>query len=220
MRVIGYTRVSTDEQGRSGLGLAAQRRTIEERSAGKGWEVIWMSDEGASAKNLARPELQRALVALESGQANAIVVAKLDRLSRSVMDFGHLVEISRKQRWGLVVLDFDFDTTTAAGRMFAGVMMQFAQFERELASERTVAALAAARERGVRLGRPRSLSPASEARVRELRRAGHSFAAVADVLNAEDCPTAHGGRWHASTVARIVKREEVDVRGAGSRTAR
>ncbi|MER3389670.1 MAG: recombinase family protein [Microcella sp.] len=207
MRVIGYTRVSTDEQGRSGLGLAAQRRSIEDHALAKGWEVTWMSDEGASAKSLARPALQRALGALKAGEAEAIVVAKLDRLSRSVMDFGHLVELSRKQQWGLVVLDFDLDTTTAAGRMFAGVMMQFAQFERELASERTVAALAAARERGVQLGRPRSLPATSEARLHELRAEGLTLVATAEALNAEGVPTAHGGRWHASTVARIAKRQ-------------
>lgn len=70
------------------------------------------------------------------------------------------MERSRAEGWGLVVLDFDLDTTTPAGRMFAGVMMQFAQFERELASERTIAALAAARDRGVQLGRPRTLPEA------------------------------------------------------------
>ena len=211
MKVIGYTRVSTEEQGRSGLGLAAQRRTIEDHALAKGWDVQWMSDEGASAKSLVRPALQRALAVLKAGEAEAIVVAKLDRLSRSVMDFGHLVEVSRKQKCGLVVLDFDLDTTTAAVRMFAGVMMQFAQFERELIGERTVAALAAARERGVQLGRPRSLAAESEARLHELRDSGMTLVATAEALNAEAVPTAHGGRWHASTVARISKRPRAEV---------
>ena len=172
MKVIGYTRVSTSDQSRSGLGLAAQRSAIEDHALAKGWEMVWLTDEAASAKTLDRPAMQTALGMLARGEADALVSAKLDRVSRSVIDFGHLLELSRKQKWGLVVLDFDIDTTTAAGRMFAGVMMQFAQFERELASERTVAALAAARERGLHLGRPRSLpghqrgTPARIARVR------------------------------------------------------
>lgn len=211
MRVIGYTRVSTDEQGRSGLGLAAQRRAIEELALAKGWEVQWYTDEGASAKSLDRPAMQRALAALNAGEADAIVAAKLDRLSRSVVDFGTLLDESRrksrkKHPWGIVVLDFDLDTTTATGRMLAGILMQFAQFERELTSERTVAALAAARERGVQLGRPRSLPAESEARLHALRAEGRTLAATAEALNAEGVPTAHGGRWHASTVARILAR--------------
>jgi len=89
--------------------------------------------------------------------------------------------------------------------------MQFAQFERELIGERTVAALAAARERGVQLGRPRSLAAESEARLHELRDSGMTLVATAEALNAEAVPTAHGGRWHASTVARISKRPRAEV---------
>lgn len=207
MKVIGYTRVSTDEQGRSGLGLAAQRRALEDQALAKGWEVTWMSDEGASGKNLARPALQRALAALKAGEAEALVVAKLDRLSRSMQDFTNLLQTAMKQKWALVALDVGMDTTTPSGELVAHVMASVAHWERRVISDRTSAALAAARERGVQLGRPRSLPATSEARLHELRAEGLTLAATAEALNAEGVPTAHGGRWHASTVARIAKRQ-------------
>jgi len=206
VKVIGYTRVSTDEQGRSGLGLAAQRRAIEDHALAKGWDVTWLVDSGKSGKSLARPALVQALEMLRRHEADALVVAKFDRLSRSTVDFGGLVATSLRQRWDIVVLDFAIDTTTASGRGVANILMSVAQMESELIGERTVAALAAARERGVQLGRPRSLPEASEARLHELRAEGLSLVATAEALNAEGVPTAHGGRWHASTVARIDKR--------------
>lgn len=213
MKVIGYTRVSTDEQGRSGLGLAAQRSAIEAHATAKGWDVTWLSDEGASAKSLDRPALQTALAALNAGEAQAIVAAKLDRLSRSVVDFGALLEASRRrgrkrQPWGIVVLDFDLDTTTATGRMLAGILMQFAQFERELIGERTSAALAAARDRGVRLGRPPAIPAAVESRMRDMHTRGLGPKRIADRLNADAVPTVRGGAWQPSTVARVLRRKE------------
>lgn len=209
MRVIAYRRVSTEEQSRSGLGLAAQQDAITAHAVAKGWEVEWIEDEGVSAKSLDRPGLTRALAELKSGRADAIVAAKLDRLSRSVMDFGHMLELSRKQRWGIVVLDFDLDTTTAAGRMFAGVMMQFAQFERELIGERTKAALAAARAKGVRLGREVEIPPEVESQVREMWERGYSLAKIAARLTEQGVPTARGGQWQGSTIRRVIDRMEV-----------
>ncbi|MGV8881127.1 MAG: recombinase family protein [Rhodoglobus sp.] len=206
MKVIAYRRVSTEDQSRSGLGMDAQRETILSQANARGWEVEWIEDEGVSAKSLDRPGLLAALASLKSGDAQAIVASKLDRLSRSVMDFGHLLELSRKQKWGIVVLDFDLDTTTAAGRMFAGVMMQFAQFERELIGERTRAALSAAQARGVQLGAPVAISPAIETRVIEMWERGYSLARIAQTLTADDTPTVKGGAWAASTISRIIKR--------------
>ncbi len=82
MKVIGYLRVSTDEQADSGLGLAAQRSGITIAARSRGWQVRWVEDAGYSAKNLDRPGVQAALSALAKGDADALVVAKLDRLSR------------------------------------------------------------------------------------------------------------------------------------------
>lgn len=206
MRVIGYTRVSTDEQGRSGLGLAAQRQAIERHCAARDWDVTWMSDEGVSAKSLARPALQEALSVVRRHEAEAVVVAKLDRLSRSVQDFAGLLDSARKQGWAIVAIDLGVDTTTSAGELVANVMAAVAQWERRAIGERTSAALRAAQARGVHVGRPASLDAVVEERLLSLREDGLSLARIAALLNAENVPGAHGGRWHPSTVARVLRR--------------
>lgn len=207
-KVIGYVRVSTEEQGRSGLGLEAQRATIARMADAHDWDVTWVEDAGASGKSLNRPGLQAALTALKAGQADALVVAKLDRLSRSVHDFAGLLLVARREGWALNALDMGVDTTTSAGTMVAHVMIAVAEWERAVIGDRTSAALQAAQARGVKLGRPRSVSKEVEMRVFELRAAGLSYARVAEQLNVEAVPTAHGGRaWHASTVSRILNRK-------------
>lgn len=206
--VIGYTRVSTEEQGRSGLGLAAQRHAIATHAAAKGWDVLWLCDEGLSAKSLDRPALQEALGLLKHGEAQAIVVSKLDRLSRSAQDFAGLLAVARKQKWAVNALDVGVDTTTPGGELVANVMAAVAQWERRAIGERTSVALRAAQARGVKLGRPRAISEDAETRVYEFRARGMSYKRIATRLNAENVPTAHGGSWHASTVSRLLNRDK------------
>ena len=138
-RVVGYIRVSTEEQADSGLGLEAQRSAIENECLRRGWELAEVyEDAGASGKSLTgRPALQQALAAVRGHDAGALVVAKLDRLSRSLLDFAALMEDARKGEWSLVILDLGVDTTTPSGEMIANVMATFAQFERRLIGERT-----------------------------------------------------------------------------------
>ena len=158
MQVIGYVRVSTDEQSTSGAGLAAQRAAIEAECARRGWQLVTtFEDAGYSAKDLKRPGVQEALDTLQRGEAGALVVAKLDRLSRSMLDFTAIMATATKQSWALVALDCAVDTTTPAGEAMANVLATFAQFERRLIGQRTREALAAKRAAGVRLGRPLSL---------------------------------------------------------------
>ncbi|GGR28870.1 recombinase family protein [Agromyces mediolanus] len=210
-RVYGYLRVSKADRNRdTSLGIEAQQAKIERHAELKGWEVVgWFIDNGVSGKDTDRPGLQALLSALSARpkvrEADGVVAAKLDRLSRSVVDFGALLEASRRQKWSIVVLDFDLDTRSAVGRLIAGVLIQFAQFERELIGERTSDALRALAASGVKLGRPRTLSKTAQLRLFELRANGLSLVKIADQLNTEHVPTAHGGRWHASTVARILK---------------
>jgi DNA invertase Pin-like site-specific DNA recombinase len=112
----------------------------------------------------------------------------------------------KKHPWGIVVLDFDLDTTTATGRMLAGILMQFAQFERELIGERTSAALQAAKSRGVRLGRPPTIDLATARRILTLRRSGLSTVKIAAQLNVEGVPTIGGRPWQPSTITRVLSR--------------
>jgi DNA invertase Pin-like site-specific DNA recombinase len=191
LNVVGYTRVSTQEQGDSGLGLEAQRAAIVLYCTQRGWTLDTVYQDVASGAKLAgRPELDQAL----NHQADAIIVAKLDRLSRSLLDFASLLERSRTEGWALVALDLGVDTSTAAGEMMANVVASFAQYERRRISERTVDALKAARERGVKLGAPRTIPAEVEADIiarvargvpyREIRGStGYSLGTISRILN-------------------------------------
>src|SRR6184192_2969595 len=176
MRVLGYVRVSTDEQSGSGAGLEAQRRAIAAECERRGWHLVEVvEDAGFSAKDLKRPGIQEALRVLKEGDAKALVAAKLDRLSRSMIDFTGLMATAQKQGWALVALDCAVDTTTPAGEAMANVLATFAQFERRLISQRTREALAQKKAQGVRLGRPPKLPAAVRTRIRRRRRAGKSL---------------------------------------------
>jgi DNA invertase Pin-like site-specific DNA recombinase len=132
-------------------------------------------------------------------------VAKLDRLSRSMADFTRLMERSWKKGWALVALDLGVDTTTPAGEMIANSVANFSQFERRLIGQRTKDALAVKKAQGVQLGRPRTMSDKVVRKIERLRAKGVSIRGIAERLNAEGVPTAHGGaRWHASTVQKTL----------------
>lgn len=204
MKAIGYVRVSTDEQGDSGLGLAAQVETIEREAARRGWTLCEVFQDVASGKSLrGRVNFGLAMRLLEQGEAEVLIVAKLDRLSRSVSDFAAILAESQQRRWALDVCDLGVDTTTPSGKMVAQVMMVLAEWEREMIGERTKNALRQARSKGTRLGRPSNVSADTRRMIRMLRRSGLSYAKVAEQLTAEGVPTAQGGAWRASTVRKI-----------------
>lgn len=206
--VIGYLRVSTEEQAHSGLGLDAQRETIQRYADSHGWEVVWYEDAGISAKSLDRPALQAALERLHPKKRDVagIVVAKLDRLSRSVHDFSGLLALAQKRGWSVVAIDLGVDTSTPTGKLVANVMMSVAEWEREIIGQRTSAALQIAKRNGVKLGRPATLPDSTATRLRVLRAEGQSFRAIAEQLNAEGVPAALGGVWHTSTVSKTLAR--------------
>jgi DNA invertase Pin-like site-specific DNA recombinase len=208
MRVIGYVRVSTEEQAVSGAGLEAQRRAIVAECRRRGWELVeTIEDAGYSAKDLKRPGVQEALRALEAGDVKALVVAKLDRLSRSMLDFAALMATAQKQNWALVALDCAVDTSTRAGEAMAHVLATFGQFERRLIGQRTREALAAKKAAGVRLGRPPTVSKKVVRRIQRLRARGLSLRAIADELNEGKVPTGQGGKqWYAATVRGVLVR--------------
>jgi|SRR5581483_3723236 len=206
MRVLGYVRVSSEEQGESGAGLEAQRRAIVAECERRGWQIVGViEDAGFSAKDLKRPGIQEALRVLREGDAKALVAAKLDRLSRSMLDFTALMATATKQGWALVALDC-VDTTTPAGEAMANILATFAQFERRLISQRTREALAVKRSQGVRLGRPPTMPREVVERIRRERAEGRTLAAIANGLNEDQVPTAQGGlRWYPATVRHVVR---------------
>lgn len=206
VRVLGYVRVSTEEQAVSGAGMEAQRAAIRAEAERRGWDVIEVvEDAGWSAKDLRRPGIAHALDLLRDGGADTLVVAKLDRLSRSMLDFAQLMETARKQSWAVVALDVNVDTTTPSGEMVAGVTAVVAQYERRLIGQRTRDGLAAKRAAGVKLGRPSLLPDDVAARISTARAEGLSLRGIADALNEDGVPTGQGGaRWYASSVKAVL----------------
>ncbi len=202
-RVVGYLRVSTNEQVESGLGLDAQRAAIHAEVVRRGWTLVQLyADEGVSGGVAPedRPGLSQALQEVQSGRAGTLVAAKLDRVSRSVADFAGLMERAQREGWNLRVLDLDIDLSTENGEMMGGVMASFAQWERRLIARRTREALAAKRAQGVRLGPPRTIPPPVVRRIIEERADGRTYPAIAAGLNADKVPTSRGGVWRASSV--------------------
>ncbi len=213
-RVIAYLRVSTAEQAVSGLGLAAQRAAIESEATRRGWtDVHYIADEGHSAKSLRRPGITAALAELAAGRAGVLVAAKLDRLSRSTLDFADLMERGRAEGWTLLALDVPLDTSaTPMGEAMASMVVTFAQLERRLIGQRTKAALAVLQAQGVRLGRPSTLAPEVLARIVAEYAAGVSQSAIARGLDADGVPTAQGGaRWYPATVAKVLRSQDAEA---------
>jgi DNA invertase Pin-like site-specific DNA recombinase len=134
------------------------------------------------------------------------MVAKLDRLTRSVHDATGLMAKAEHCGWGLVALDAPVDTTTPQGAAMAQVLAVFAELERRLIGERTKAALAVRKSQGVHLGRPQTLPTDVRNRIRSMRQSGMTLAAIAAQLNAERIPTSQGGaQWWPATIRAIIQ---------------
>lgn len=231
-KVIGYVRVSTEGQADGGVSLDAQRQKLEAYALALDLELVGViEDAGFSAKTLARPGLRLALEHLADGRASGLLIAKLDRLTRSVRDLGLLVDEYFGARFSLLSVGDAIDTRTAAGRLVLNVLTSVAQWEREATSERTREALAHLRREGVRLGRPalgwtrtnerdtegRLLvhelddEVATVNRIVELRGHGLSLHAIASTLTNEGRRTKRGGAWRPVTVHRVLRRHACDT---------
>ncbi len=204
--MIGYLRASTEEQARSGLGLDAQRESIRSYASAHSWDVAWYEDAGLSAKSLDRPQLQAALSRLNESvrkrDVDGIIVAKLDRLSRSVVDFAGVLEQARARKWALIAIYLGADTSTPPGELVANVMMSVAQWERRVIGERTSAAMQAAKRQGKHMGRVSALPQSTGHRLLALR----ETRTLAAALNAEGITTATGVPWSANSVAKVQRR--------------
>lgn len=223
---VAYYRVSTARQGRSGLGLDAQKQSVMDYLNGGRWKLVGEYTEVESGGNNARPELAKALAACRIFGAT-LVVAKLDRLSRDASFLLNLKAAGAR----FVIADMP-----QANELTVDLFAVLAQHERRVISERTKAALAAAKRRGVKLGNPahldrrarlkgsvagnaaRSATAAQRAAdlgpiVAELRAAGaNTLRALATALNARQIPATRGGAWSAPQVQRLLAR--LDSRAA------
>ena len=227
-RVVGYVRVSTEEQAKEGISLEAQRAKLEAYCLAMDLDLVAVrGDAGASAKSLRkRPGLAEALGDLEEGRADAIIVCKLDRLTRSVRDLGDLVERYFASRFILLSLTDSIDTRTAGGRLVLNVLASVSQWEREAIGERTRETLTYLKTQGVRLGGEglgwRRTSERDEegravvvedlaeravlARIKALKAAGLSLRVICARLEAEGVAAKRGGRWVPGTLSKILRR--------------
>jgi DNA invertase Pin-like site-specific DNA recombinase/peptidoglycan hydrolase-like protein with peptidoglycan-binding domain len=203
MRALGYASVpdtSPDEPGQ----LRDQVRRIDSYCEEHGWrllEVVHDNDNG-NGKALERPGLLYALDRISRGQAACLVVPRLERLSRSVPDFGRVIEAVRRSGGRLVVMDVGLDTASSHGELAAKTLVSIGAWERRKVAERTRKGLAAARARGSATGRPAVNDvPGLKERIVEMRAQGMTLQAIADQLNAERVPTIRGGmQWRPSSV--------------------
>lgn len=211
MRVVGYTRVSTEEQAQGGISLAAQEAKVRGYCALYEHDLVdLVVDAGESASSLKRPGLQRVLGMLERGEADGLVVTQLDRLTRSISDWLELLQrfFAEGRRYTLLSVGDYVDTSTPIGRFILLVRVAVSQLEREMGSDRTRAALSHKKDKGERLGAPAMADPETLARVLELHLAGHSRRSICRVLTAEGYKTLKGGDWSPSTVSAMLRRLE------------
>jgi len=227
-RFVTYYRVSTQQQGRSGLGLEAQAATVAGHVARVGGEVVARFTEVESGKKRDRPELVKALAACRRHRA-VLVVAKLDRLARNVAFLSALMEAG---------VDFTCCDMPSATRLTIQIMAAVAEDEARRISERTKAALAARKARGFTLGNVANLTPGNSPAAADNRAKANADAerlrpvvaaivaegvdGVRDLcrrLNARGYVTARGSAWHPTSVSRLVKRLGMDLTGGGAPAA-
>jgi DNA invertase Pin-like site-specific DNA recombinase len=206
---VAYYRVSTDRQGRSGLGLDAQRDAVLRHLASHAGELIGEFCEIESGRRSDRPQLAAAIAAAKKAKAT-LIIAKLDRLARNVHFISGLMESG---------VDFVAADNPHANKLMVHMLAAFAEHEREQISQRTKDALAAAKARGIRLGcngaerlapayraaavqRARELAPL----LAELKGAGMSARRMAVELTVRGVPTPNGAKWHGQTVRRMIDR--------------
>jgi DNA invertase Pin-like site-specific DNA recombinase len=216
--VIGYVRVSTEEQAASGLSLQAQRERIRHYAAAHGWELAdIVTDAGWSARTLERPGIELVRRVMREKLADAVVTVKLDRLTRSVRDLHELLSLSDATGVGLVSVTEQMDTGSAAGRLMLTMLGAMAEWEREVIAERTVAALAIKRARGERVSRFPIIGREDGERgenergalvfVRDILTAGGaSLRSIAAQLAARGHSNRAGHPYHASAIKRMVER--------------
>lgn len=222
-KYIAYYRVSTSRQGRSGLGIEAQRSAVATYLNGGEWQILGEFTEVESGKRSDRPELDKALAAARLHRC-PLIVSKVDRLTRSVAFLSRLLEAGVDVRFADLP-----QIEGATGRFLLQQMVAVAELEAGMISARTKAALAAAKRRGQQLGGDRGNQPSDNVRARaaaaigkraderaadigptiaRIQEAGaRSLRQIADALNEQGIPTARGaGRWSSVQVSRVMVR--------------
>jgi DNA invertase Pin-like site-specific DNA recombinase len=230
-RAVAYIRVSSDKQKEQGLSLEAQVASIRAYAGLYQIDLVLVPLEGAegpprpfleddiTAKNMDRPGLQRVLAMLKSGEADAVIVTKLDRLTRSVRDLSFLLEEHFAEGGSqLFSVSEQIDTRTAGGRLVLNILASVSQWEREVIGERTKAVMQHMKREGLYTGGrapygrklegqtlvANDLEQLTIASARELRRSGLSLRAIGRALIRHGIHPRSGGEWNAMAVKRLV----------------
>jgi site-specific DNA recombinase len=216
--ILGYARVSTDKQAERGVSLEAQIEKLQAMAVVQGVGVSEVIiDAGESAKSPERPGMVRLLAMVDAGQVQTVIIAKLDRLTRSVKDLAELLERFQRRGVSLVSVAESLDTGSAAGRLVLNIMVSVSQWEREEIGERTAVALRHKRATGrvfnhvpygfERQGDTLVPLPAEQAvvsRIRLMNANGCSLRKIAAALNGDGIPTKQGRQWAAQTVKDVL----------------
>ena len=217
MKAIGYIRVSTEKQADFGVSLEAQAEKVRAMAVVQGAELSEVIvDAGESAKSLNRPGMGRLFELVDARAVDVVIIAKLDRLTRSVADLAELLKRFERRGVSLVSVADSLDTRSAAGRLVLNIMVSVSQWEREAIGERTRDAMHHKRVNGERVGTvPFGYRMAPDAlhletdpveqgilsRIRELKAAGYTTRQIADELNRQGFTTRRGTAWRFQYVA-------------------
>lgn len=218
---IGYVRVSSDRQAEHGVSLEAQAEKIRAMAVVQGVELAdLIVDAAESAKSLDRPGMQHLLSLVEAKKVDKILIAKLDRITRSVKDLAELMDLFNRRGVSLISVAESLDTTSPAGRLVANVMISVSQWEREAIGIRTKEAMHFKRSQNERVGtvpfgyqlstdnkhlEPNPSEQSVLILIRRLRKAGRTLRAIAAELNSRKITTRCGGEWHHVYVAGVLK---------------
>jgi site-specific DNA recombinase len=215
---IAYVRVSTEKQAEKGFSLEVQIEKVRAMAVVQGVELVEVIvDRGESAKSLDRPGMARLLDLVARKAIDRVIVAKLDRLTRSVKDLANLLEQFEKRKVALVSVAESLDTQSAAGRLVLNIMVSVSAWEREAIGERTASVLRHKKREGqvfnhtpfgfLRDGGRLIPLPDEQATIQRIFKAkssGQSLREIAAELNASSIATKTRGSWHASTVSNIL----------------
>ena len=209
-KALLYARVSTQLQVNDGVSLDVQERQLISAAGLAGFtDYELIREEGRSGKSITgRPALTAALKRLDTGDAQALFVTRIDRLARSTKDFLSIIDRANANKWRLVMLDLNLDTASYQGRFVVTIMSALAEMERGIIAERQKDVHKDRRARGIKWGidmGPKNKTPEEiKERIRSERSKGKSFRAIADGLNKDGIPTQNGGKWYATTVKNIL----------------
>jgi len=220
MKAVGYVRVSTDKQADRGVSLEAQAEKIRAMALVHNAELVdIIVDGGESAKSLQRPGMERLLALVDGKKVQAVIIAKLDRLTRSVKDLCELLERFERRGVALISVAESLDTSSAAGRLVLNIMTAVSQWEREAIGERTRDAMNHKRTNGERVGNiqfgyrlcadgkhvePDPAEQGALSEIRRLRNQGATLRGIAATLNHRALRTRRGTPWRLESVARVV----------------